>query len=251
MRCALTLILLVSTTAAQSQIRPAFEVASVKPSQHSVGPDYNNHVTISPSAFTARNATLRRLIAEAYGLQLRQISGPAWLDQNEYDIDARTSTGADPNAMGLMLRLLLSDRFRMKYHRETKEMRVYALVVAPSGPKIHPATSGEAPNTAGGFHFRGDMRRFADFLAVQFSIPAADNPAEPVRAGGPMLPVIDKTGLQGDYDFSADIRPELGVDSFTLWRRALREQLGLDVESRREPVDILMIDEAAKSPTAN
>ena len=251
MRCGLTLILLASTAAAQQHVSPTFEVASVKPSEQSVGPDYNNRITFSPSGLTAHNATLRRLIADAYALQMRQISGAAWLDQNEYDIDARTSTPADPHAMGLMLRSLLSDRFQMKYHRDMKEMRVYALVVAPSGPKIHPATSSETPNAAAGFHFRGDMRRFADFLAIQFSIPAAGNPAEPVRAGGPMLPVLDKTGLQGDYDFTAEIRPELGVDSFTLWKRALREQLGLNIESRREAVEVLVIDEAAKNPTSN
>jgi uncharacterized protein (TIGR03435 family) len=200
---------------------------------------------------TAQNATLRRLIAEAYDVQLRQISGPAWLDQNEYDVDARTSRPADPVVISQMLRALLSERFHLKQHSETKQMRVYALVMAPSGARIHPAPTTQAPNSAGAFHFRGEMRRFADLLAVQFSIPAADNPAEPVRAGGPMFPVLDKTGLTGDYDFTVDLRPEPRLDSFTLWRRALREQLGLDVESRRESVNILVVDEAAKTPTAN
>lgn len=244
-------LLLASVSAAQPPIVPAFEVASVKPSQQTVGPDYNNHIAISHSAFTAHNATLRRLIAEAYELQSRQISGPAWLDQNEYEIDARASAPARPGAIDLMLRALLSDRFHLKQHTEMREMRIYALVVSPSGPKIHPATATEAATTSGGYHFRGDMRRFADFLAVQFSIPAAVDPAQPSRAGGPMLPVVDKTGLSGDYDFTADIRPELGLDSFTLWRRALREQLGLDVESTRERVEILVVDEAAKMPAPN
>lgn len=243
-------VVLASAGAAQTPT-PAFEVASVKPSQQVVGPDYNNHIAISQSAFTAHNATLRRLIAQAYDLQLRQISGPAWLDQNEYEIDARASASADRRAIALMLRALLAERFHLKQHRETKEMRVYALVVAPSGPRIHPATTTQGPNNAGGYHFRGDMRRFADFLAVQLTIPAAVDPTVPSRAGGPMFPVLDKTGLQGDYDFSADIRPDLGLDSFTLWRRALREQLGLDLESRREPVEILVVDDAAKIPTAN
>lgn len=251
MRRGLPLLLLAITAGAQPPSTASFEVASIKSNQHLVGPDYNNHIAISPSGFTAHNATLRRLIAEAYALQLRQISGPDWLDQNEYEIEARTSAASERAAVALMLRSLLSERFHLKQHRETREMRVYVLVVAPSGAKIHPATAPEAPGRAGGFHFRGDMRRFADFLAVQFSIPAAVNPAEPVRAGGPMLPVLDRTGLQGDYDFTADIRPEMGVDSFTLWKRALREQLGLNLESRREPVEILVIDEAAKTPAAN
>lgn len=247
----LSVLLLILPAVAQTSSTPGFEVASVKPSQHLVGPDYNNQIAISPSAFTAHNATLRRLIAEAYDLQLRQISGPAWLDQNEYDVDARTSKPVDRNAISPMLRGLLAERFHFQRHTTTREMRVYALIVGRSGPKIHPATGAKAANTAGGFHFQGDMRRFADFLAVQFSIPVADNPAEPARAGGPMLPVLDKTGLAGAYDFAVDIRPEPGLDSFTLWRRALREQLGLDVESRRERIEILVVDEAARIPTAN
>ena len=247
----LSLLVFALPVVAQTSNTPTFEVASVKPSQHLVGPDYNNGIAISPSAFTAHNATLRRLIAEAYDLQLRQISGPAWLDQNEYDIDARTSKPVDRNAISPMLRALLVDRFHLRRHTETREMRVYALVVSPAGPKIHPATDSQAANTSGGFHFRGDMRRFADFLTVQFSIPAADNPAEPAHAGGPMFPVLDKTGLAGAYDFAVDMRPELGVDLFTLWRRALREQLGLDVESRRQRIEILVVDKAAKIPAAN
>jgi len=247
----LIVLALILPAVARTSNTPSFEVASVKPSQHFAGPDYNNRITISPSAFTAHNATLRRLIAEAYDLQLRQISGPAWLDQNEYDIDARTSKPVDRNAISPMLRALLADRFHLRRHTETREMRIYALVVSPSGPKIHPTSRSQTANTAGGFHFQGDMRRFADFLAVQFSIPATDNPAEPVHAGGPMLPVLDKTGLAGAYDFTVDMRPEPGLGSFTLWRRALREQLGLDVESRRERIEILVVDEAAKIPTEN
>ena len=73
-----------------STTNPAFDVASVKPSQHIVGPDYNNQLTYSPTGITCRNVTLQRLIAEAYQLQLNQVLGPGWLDKNEYDIDARS-----------------------------------------------------------------------------------------------------------------------------------------------------------------
>src|SRR5579883_712273 len=217
--CAVSILMAASATPAQPQPTRTFEVASVKLCRQTVGPDYNNRIVISPAAFTARNGTLRRLMAEAYDLQTRQISGPAWLDQNEYDIDGRTSAPADRASIALMIRALLADRFRLQQHSETKEMRVYVLRVAPSGPKIHPATATEAGNNAGGYRFRGDMRRFVDFLAVQFSIPAAIIPGEAVRAGGPMLPVLDKAGLAGEYDFTTDILPEPGVDSFTLWRR--------------------------------
>jgi uncharacterized protein (TIGR03435 family) len=66
-----------------------FDVASVKPSQRHVGPDYNNQLALSPSGVTARNATLRLLVSQAYRLQVRQVLGPSWLDENEYDIEAR------------------------------------------------------------------------------------------------------------------------------------------------------------------
>jgi uncharacterized protein (TIGR03435 family) len=244
-------ILLSSAAAGQPSPARGFEIASVKPAARLAGPDYNNRFTISRSGITARNATLRRLIAEAYELQARQISGPAWLDQNEYDIEARTAEPVERKELDLMLRALLADRFQLRQHREEKEMRVYELLVDQAGPKIEPAKDGVAPPGGNGFHFRGDLRQFADLLAVQFSIPISDDPTKPARAGGPMIPVLDKTGLAGIYDIQADLKPEPGLDSFTLWQRALREQLGLRMESRRERVEILVVDDAARTPTAN
>ena len=104
---------------------PSFDVASVRPSQHSVGPDYNNQLTYTPTGFTARNVTLKRLIAEAYHLQLNQVFGPSWLDQSEYDIDARAGGGATREQMAPMLRTLVAERFKLTQHTEMREMRVY------------------------------------------------------------------------------------------------------------------------------
>lgn len=234
-----------ATTAA-----PAFDVASVKPSQHLVGPDYNNQLTYSTEGITARNVTLKRLVAEAYHLQLNQVSGPSWIDQNEYDIDARAAAGGGQH-MARMLQSLLTERFGLVTHTETREMRVYELAVGQSGPKIHPMGSGEAAGVQAGFHFHGDMRQFADLLAVQLSIPAADNPSEPVRASRVEIPVVDKTGLPGVFDFSVDIHPELGTDMFTLWQRALQDQLGLRIASRKGNLVVVVVDKASKIPTEN
>src|SRR5580704_16234824 len=74
-----------------STTAPAFDVASVKPSQHLVGPDYNNQLSYSPTGIIAKNVTLKRLVAEAYQLQLNQVLGPSWLDKNEFDIDAKAA----------------------------------------------------------------------------------------------------------------------------------------------------------------
>jgi uncharacterized protein (TIGR03435 family) len=230
---------------------PAFDVASVRPSQHLVGPDYNNQLTYSPAGFTARNVTLKRLLAEAYHLQMNQILGPGWLGQNEYDVEARAEGAGMKEQMAPMLRSLVAERFKLKQHTETREMRVYELVVDDSGPKIRPLNGGEPVSAGAGFHFHGDMRQFADLLAVQLTIPASDNPTEPVRASASPIPVVDKTGLPGIFDFSVDMHPELGTDMFTSWRRALKEQLGLRIESRKENVGVLVVDEAAKIPTEN
>jgi len=95
------------------------------------------------------------------------------------------------------------------------------------------------------------MRQLADLLALQVSIPAPTSPSEPARAGGPQIPVVDKTGLPGIFDFTVEMRPELGTDMFTGWQRVLRDQLGLDLESRKGYLSILVVDSAAKDPTEN
>jgi uncharacterized protein (TIGR03435 family) len=229
----------------------SFEVASVRPSQQDVGPDYNNQITYSPDGFTGRNVTLRRLVAEAWQCQLDQVFGPPWLDHNEYDIATRVPEGASKEQISLMLRSLLSERFRLKEHSDTRQMRVYELMIGQGGPRIHPIAPGSAVTGGSGVRFRGDMRHFADLLAVQFSIPAADNPNVPSRAGGVPIPVLDKTGLEGIYEFSVDLRPELGTDEFTAWKRVLEDQLGLKIESRKADVAVLVVDDAAEIPIAD
>jgi len=234
----------------------SFEVVSVRPSQHEVGPDYNNQITYSASGFTARNVTLKRLVADAWHCQLSQVVGPTWLGRNEYDIAARLPDGATKEQISPMLPSLLFDRFGLKEHGETRQMRVYELTVAPGGPRIHPVElhplePRDAAIVGSGFHFRGDMREFADLLTVQFSIPAAVNPTEPVRAGGSPIPVLDKTGLQGIYEFSVGPGRELGTDGFTGWKRVLEDQLGLKIDSRKADVAVVIVDDAVRIPTTN
>jgi uncharacterized protein (TIGR03435 family) len=189
---------------------------------------------------------VKRLVAEAYNLQLNQVLGPGWLSQNEYEVDARTAGVAAKEQMTLMLRRLLIERFHLAAHSETREMRAYELVIGKTGAKIHAMKNGETSGAQAGFRFHGDLRQFADLLAVQLSIPAPDNPSEPVRASQSPIPVLDKTGLPGIFDFSVDIHPELGTDMFTLWQRALQEQLGLSIEGRKGNVAVVVVDEAAK-----
>jgi uncharacterized protein (TIGR03435 family) len=234
-----------------SPTAPAFDVASVKTSQHVVGPDYNNQLTYSPTGIAGRNVTLQRLVAEAYGLQLNQVLGPSWIDKGEYDVDAKASGAVTREQLARMLRSLVAERFKLTEHSEMREMRVYELVIGKSGPKIRPMSDGETATSPAGFHFRGDLRQFADLLAVQLSIPAPDNPGEPARASTSPISVLDKTRLPGIFDFSVDIHPELGTDMFTSWQRALEDQLGLRIESRKENVAVLVVDQASRIPTEN
>jgi uncharacterized protein (TIGR03435 family) len=248
----ISLALSSSVAASQTATTAAvFDVASVKPSQRVVGPDYNNQITYSPTGITGRNVTLKRLLAEAYHLQLNQVLGPNWLDKNEYDVDARAAGVSTREQMALMLRSLVAERFKLTQHREMREMRVYELVIAKSGSKIRPLSDGETAKAPAGFHFHGDLRQFADLLAVQLSIPAPDNPGEPARASASPIPVLDKTGLSGIFDFSVDIKPELDTDMFSSWQRVLEDQLGLRIESRKGNVAVLVVDEAARIPTEN
>ena len=229
----------------------SFEVASVRPSQHEVGPDYNNQIARSSTSFTARNATLRRLVAEAWYCRRDQVVGPTWLDHNEYDVEARLPDDAAREQVPLMLRALLSDRFHLRAHSETRPTRVYELTVAAGGPRIHPIQASEAATAGSGLHFHGDMRQFAELLAVQISMPAPTSASVPVIASESPTPVLDKTGLEGIYDFSIDLQPEIGTDGFTFWKRVLEDQLGLKIDSAKADLDFVVVDDALKIPTTN
>jgi uncharacterized protein (TIGR03435 family) len=101
-----------------------FEIASVKASPRPVGPDYNNQLTLSSSRLIGRNVTLRRLVAEANGVQMNQVAGPSWLDQNEYDVEARTETEVSGDRLRSMLLALLAERFHLRQHDEQRTMRI-------------------------------------------------------------------------------------------------------------------------------
>ncbi len=90
-----------------------------------------------------------------------------------------------------------------------------------------------------------------DLIAVQLTISVPADPTRPGIAGGPTPVVLDKTGLEGVYDFAVDIRPEPGADMFTLWQRYAQERLGLKLESTRGLVPMVVVDSAERTPEAN
>jgi len=247
MRAFLCLVFAASAALAQS-----FDVASVKPSAHAVGKDYRGAVVFGPERLSARNVSLKGLIVEAYHVQPFQVSaGPGWLDLDEFDIDARTDNGASKDQLRSMLQALLTERFQLAIHRDSKEMRVYALSVDKGGPRLH-AAIGELRPTTSPQNFHGDMRQLANLISIGLTIPTIDDPTRPAIASGAPVPVLDKTGLDGNYDISVNLRPDdTAGDGFTRWQRALRDELGLKLESTRAPVEVLIIDHAERMPTAN
>ncbi len=249
MRLAPALIVLLAGRSFAQAPAASFAVASVKTSPVQAGRDDRNLIAATPAGFSARNATLKRLVAEAYRVQSFQVLGPAWIDSSQYEIEARAEGPVARDALRPMLESLLAERFRLALHRESREMRAYELVLDKDGPKIRPATPPAGP-AAGWGAFEGSLPEFADLLSVQLSIALPADPSKPGIAGTP-IPVIDRTGLAGIYNFNVDLKPEPGADMFILWQRTLREHFGLRLESRKTKVDVLVIDHAERQPVAN
>ena len=228
-----------------------FDVASIKLCQRAVGKDANNNLKFGPAGISARNVTLKRLIEEAYQLQPHQVVGRGWLDLNEYDLEAKAATPVPRDQLALMLRAVLTERFRLTFHRETRDARVYELVT-DKVVKIQSLKEEGAARRPGAWPlFRGTMQQFANILAVQLTKPAMDNPGRPGMASGPPPPVLDKTGLAGVYEIDMDLKPETNVEMFTLWQRVLRDRYGLKLENRKAAVEMLVVDNAEKCPSAN
>lgn len=225
------------TLSAQS----AFEVASVRLTP----PGSTGNTYLSPpgaAAFTATNVTLDVLIEIAYGVDENQISkAPVWLGSQHYDVSAKPEGpgGLAYAQMKKPLQQLLDRRFGLAVHRENKEVDGYALVIAKGGPKLSKSTEDSGRNK---FILPNGIR-FDHTVIATFAAALA-------RPTG--RPVVDKTGLTGDFDIDLKYAPEKALDSslpsiFT----ALQEQLGLKLESTKVPFEMLVIDHVNRVPTEN
>jgi uncharacterized protein (TIGR03435 family) len=181
------------------------------------------------------------------------LGGPKWLDETEYDVEAKADRAVSKEELRKMLQPLLAARFRLAIHRETRELKAYELAIDKGGPKIQPARDGEGtPAPPGSRHFHGDLQQLANLISIQLTIPPApDDPTQPSRASGPPVPVFDKTGLTGTYDVAFDMKAEPGIPSFNRWQSALQEYFGLKLESRKTPVEGIVVDSAERVPAAN
>ncbi len=268
------------TGQAQSQAattpRLQFEVASVKPA----APDqHGTFIHASPGGrLDIHNMPLKELIVLAWRIQPFQVSGgPSWIESAHYDISAKSEGNPQQGENFLMVQSLLTDRFQLKIHHETKELPVYALVVANKDGKLGPQLTeskegsctqfdpskpppppepGKPPALGCGGMWMGPDRITAVGIPISQLSPVLS------RILG--RTVVDKTGLTGNYDVKAQWTPDQsqlqalpadepvpqfdpnGPSIFT----ALQEQLGLKLESQKGPVEILVIDHVEK-PSEN
>ena len=266
-----------------------FEVASVKPSAPDKPEQVNIGVHVDGARFTCNYFSLRDYIRLAYRVKDYQISSPEWMGTERYDIAATLPAGgASQERIADMMKALLADRFQLKLHHESKEFPVYALVLAKSGtklkespieadadgpakPPVNVTASGSRNGVAvnlghGAFFNFSDNKLEAKKLTMAYF---AEMLARFVDR-----PVVDMTGLAGTYDVLLNFTEEdyramlirsainAGVVLPPQARQVMEaasgdsiasamQAAGLKLEARKAPLDVLVIDHAEKTPSAN
>jgi uncharacterized protein (TIGR03435 family) len=231
-----------SVCTAQRAIRPEFEVASVKLAPAlQPGERYSiNLGTARNGTVTLSNATLSDCIKFAYGIASdSQIVGPEWIKSREvrFDIVGKADPRTDRDELLLMLQSLLTDRMKLAVHEEQRPLQFYALLQGPRGARLSKSNPDE--NSAAPVNVRGrivNSRLLMSGLAILLSRFQREI-------------VVDMTGLEGPFNINLewDADNTTGPSLFT----ALQEQLGLKLESRKGPMDVLFVDDAEKVPTEN
>lgn len=219
----------------------SFEVASVKPSRNR---DADSNVDSTPGRLTATNITVRELIRLAYGVKDYQMErAPRWIDDDRFDIAAKSSLGkTSREELGTQVRGLLTDRFRLAAHRETRQGSIFVLVVQPTGSKLKAHDEGTGSRTRAGCGRLSGVRLTADVIATALSRQLERD-------------VVNRTNLPGKYDFELNWTPDAGacpgaVEGLPSIFGAIEQQMGLRLESVKGPVEVLVIDRVER-PTEN
>lgn len=267
MRYLLIAVAIATTLTSVRAQHKTFEVASVKP--HPADQITPSSMVAEPGGrFTVRNIPLRMLIRTAYQIQDDQIvDGPAWIGTDRFDISAKAEDGSSPVDLAPMLQTLLAERFKLTFHRDTRELSIFELQPVRTdgalGSKMKkndcvpdlnapPPAPGGPPRCGMISNGFGRLTLIAQPISVmaQFLAPSVNRV------------VVDRTGLTGRYDVDLTWTPDRlpprppgappdqpirvngqeidtnGPSIFT----AVREQLGLKLESGRGPVPVLAID---------
>ena len=270
-RLAVSILLAGAPAIAQSGPPPTFEAASIKVNKSGeVGGRFGGR----PGQIVVTNYTLRDIVRNAYGLQRYQIvGGPDWQAQDRFDITAKAPEGTTQPQMLAMVQTLLAERFKLRVHRETRDLPIYALVMARGdrrlGPKMQAATFDCAALAAA--RSRGENPPVPQPVGERPVCGAQANPGRLMVGGYAVTdfarnlagfagrPIVDRTGLTGAYDFellwTPDEPPPAGV-TLPAWYdpngpslvTAVQEQLGLKLDATTGPVEVLVID-SAERPT--
>ncbi len=253
------LILIACACVSRPGFGQTFEVASIKPAEP--GARGMGVQRADGGRVNMKNVTLRLLITMAWDVRDHQLIGaPGWFDSEHFDIVAKPETeiprtGEGNKTLMAMVRALVVDRFGLVFHREEKEMPIYALVPGKNGPKLaasEPGSQNSLMMSRG--KLEGKNMKMGDLARI------LTNPLGRT--------VVDKTGLTGDYNFTVEWTPDgnenmtpkgmpaeapkdvasmpEGPSIFT----ALQEQLGLKLESQKGPVEMFVVDRAER-PSAN
>ena len=240
----LPLLVVVSAVAVFAQA-PAFDAASIRPNNSGPGP---SSMRVTPGHVAMRNVSLKKILLNAYSIpddREYAVIGPEWLAGEHFDLDATFPPDTQNPQLRVMMQTLLADRFKMKAHKETRQLPNYTLVIAKGGAKIAPAEPGQAQTSGANGKFTASkttMGHFADLLARQTGFP-----------------VLDQTALAGVYTFTLQWDPAAGLNVgqgdtaptgpsiFT----ALEQQLGLHLATGKGPVEVVVIDQMEKLPTEN
>jgi uncharacterized protein (TIGR03435 family) len=263
---AIRLTLYIAAIASAAAAQPEFDVASVKPAAPVTGHfEYHMTMKVDAAMVDISNASLTDLVRTAYRVNSYQISGPDWMAAQKFDVVAKlpaagTARDAVQDQIPEMLQALLAARFQLAAHHATQERLVRALVTGKNGAKLAASPAG-ADAAAWTRSMGPDGTMHMD--ARNMSMPAL------VQLLASFLDwlVVDATGLKGTYDVPLDFAPDdlrngsnaSGValppdtpsDASGSSISASLQRIGLKLESRRMPIDIIVIDHLQKSPTGN
>jgi uncharacterized protein (TIGR03435 family) len=242
-------VLVSALLSAGALAQPSFEVASVKQGGP-VRPDGLLDINLGNAihgTVTLSNTTLSECIRYAYGLaNEQQIAGPDWIRDRSYrfEIVAKAPPDTPIDQLRLMLQTLLKERFRLEIHHEQRKLAHLDLTIDKNGPKM-PLSSGDGPGVR---HYYGSGRlSYTGVPMDRFAVLLSRVLKEPV---------FDKTGLDGVYDLELNWMPDdasanadagAKPDIFT----AVEQQLGLKLAISKAPVDVLVVDNADKTPVSN
>ena len=234
-------ILLGAALGRSQSTRPSFEVASIKPGN----PHGLIRFSISGRRFTWENTTLKDVIQWAYHVAAWQLSGgPGWLESERYDIQGIKPEGSGENVspsqdeqLMSMVQVLLEERCRLRINHQTKRGSVFELTVSKTGPKLSPAVETDDPNAYRGVGDAGRTSRGVVLLGKHASV--ADIAFGLSRVLG--RPVLDKTNLEGVYDFQLEYSRRDEDDAPSIFA-ALQDRLGLRLNAAKGRVDTLFID---------